>query len=179
MEVHALADSPLPYGGRWTLSEWARHYESANSGTPRKGNYWTHVKFIDRQLNFMFHPREQDYTAFPVRVLNTHTARRYKLPVCSLDVPGKIRAVLRYDFENWAISVDSWLRVPDNFFDLFDRGRQERLEDCSGFTTGWMFEPYATDPRRFTLRFSGDYYRMYTFWYLLTQGIGLGGDSQG
>jgi hypothetical protein len=167
----------LPHGSGAPLHEWVNAHEPGDEMI-YKEEFWQQIMFVRDVINFLFRTCYEDYKANPVRVVNTHTSKSIKLPVFSIAVTDRVNVLLRYNFHNWIVSVVSTSPVPDNFFGLFDREEEQECVYCEGFAAKWVFPPYASSPERFTLSL-GNNYSLYTFCYLLAEGLGLGGNNQG
>lgn len=104
-----------------------------------------------------------------VRVVSTHTSKSVRLPVFQLVHPTKgLELVMRYNFNDWKVSVLSDRAITDTFFDLFDKSRPVNEGCCEGFAASWVFGPYAEDRQKFTVELDND--SMFTFVWLLIKG---------
>jgi len=92
--------------------------------------------------------------------------------VYGIVVPGKLEMRLRCNFYDWVISVKSDVPIADNFHSLFGRDKQQLDVYSEGFSSDWVFGPYAANNQRFSLELP-DKYSLYTFCYLLREGLGL------
>lgn len=165
-----MSTQMTPYADSPSLQDWV----SAN--TPRKTLYWEpafgeQIGFVRDRLAVLFLSYEQ-LKLTPVRVVGSHTSKSVVLPVYGIVVPEKFEARLRCNFYNWVISVASDVPIADNFCSLFQRDERQEVVYSEGFSADWVFGSYTASNQRFSLTLT-DNYRLYTFCYLLREGLGL------
>ncbi len=152
------------------LQDWANEHQPNNDLLWHKG-FEHQFLFVRDDLSRLFSVTFEDWKANPVRVVGTHRSKSVLLPVYSLAFGG-IEVRLRYNFYNWKLSIKSNRPVPDNFFQLIDR--EERISPIyfEGFPRNWCFGPYCKNPKRFSAEIGKDY-DLYTFLYLVSEGLNL------
>jgi hypothetical protein len=88
-------------------------------------------------------------------VIGTHTSKSIKLPVVEFMLPH-VRLVMRDNFYNWTISVQSDEPMHIDARDLFDPSIEHSSCDCEGFNEGDVFGSYNSNDREFTIQLRTD-----------------------
>jgi hypothetical protein len=84
-------------------------------------------------------------------VIGTHTSKSIKLPVVEFMLP-RVRLVMRDNFYNWTISVQSDEPLHIDVCDLFDPSIEHSSVYCEGFNEGDVFGSYNSNKREFTVQ---------------------------
>ena len=112
----------------------------------------------------------------PVFVISSHTSKSCRLPVYYIKMMNGIKIIMRGNFYNWKISVDSPVDLPVNYLplDCISDGVNEDIPNyyCEGFKNEWVFGKYNPENpgRQFTIECS-DKYRMYVILHSLKNAI--------
>jgi hypothetical protein len=151
---------------------------------------WIRVNEPDKNLIFRDKLREQicfvrdelypllvaDYSEMrdnPVMVISTHISKSVILPVYQFNLKKYgIEIVLRNNFFNWIISVNSEKPVKCNFMGLFDLGKEIPYYYCEGFPREKVYGSYKKDHRKFTFEVIS-FHDVYVFCYLLRNYLGI------
>lgn len=88
-------------------------------------------------------------------VIGTHRSKSIDLPVIEFQLP-KLRLVMRDNFYNWKVSVQSDEPVDVDSSELFDPTIEHSSCYCEGFARWDVFDSYAKDKRRFTVEIMTD-----------------------
>ena len=108
--------------------------------------------------------RSAIFESFVPYVVGTHRSKSVLLPVMEMDLSKiGLKIVLRYNFYDWCISVESENNIECDFMGLItdDRGYFE------GFPTDRIYENYTSwNKKNFSLVLNNDY-EVYTFMFLL------------
>lgn len=105
--------------------------------------------------------------AHPVEVISTHSSKSVPLPVYLIEVPG-LRLVMRNNFYDWKVSVESDRPVEDVFHGLVRHGEEIHKVYCEGFQSEWVYGPYTPGAQKFTVSLGGDH-ELWAFLYLLVK----------
>ncbi len=102
-----------------------------------------------------------------VTVISTHVSKSIRLPVYKItwDWYG-VTTILRNNFHDWKVSVESEVPVKINPHLLFDPKKQVHHVYCEGFDTSWVYKPYANDKSKFTAAIY-DNYSLFTLFHLI------------
>lgn len=164
---------------RIPINDWVRA-NNPNSDLIWKNGLGEQVTFVRDHLYYLL-TRSRDYEWHkdnPVNVISTHTSKSVTLPVFEIITPEMVdgktwnahglaaRLILRGNFYNWIVTVESNTYIHDRFRDLFDR--EHRVLPCyaEGFHTDWVHGPFAEDRKNFTVNL-GSKYEVWTFCWLL------------
>jgi len=107
-----------------------------------------------------------------VRVIGTHISKSITLPVYKFDLKGLfgLDIILRDNFHDWKVSIDSLYPIPCDFMGLFDPEEKISPVYCEGFPSELVFGSFKNNPSQFTVEI-GDNYRLYTFMWILNNYI--------
>ena len=108
--------------------------------------------------------RSKIFESFVPSVIGTHRSKSVLLPVMEMDLSKiGLKIVLRYNFYDWCISVESENDIECDFMGLitYDKGYFE------GFPSNRIYENYTSwNKKNFSLVLNNDY-EVYTFMFLL------------
>jgi len=170
------AATKIDHAAGTSLQEWAIAHEPSDEMI-FKSAYWGQIKFIRDVLSQLFYPGSyEEWEANPVHVVGEHTSKSIKMPVFSILVPGIVEVRLRYNCFNWVVSVKSEEPVNIDFLDLFDAEAKQELVYAEGFEARWVFPPFSVDDQEFSFSVGSDYI-LYTFCWMLTRQLGIGGNK--
>ena len=148
------------------LLTWCRVNEPSDDMIYKKG-YWNQITFIRDTIMYMLCKDYEDYINNPVLVINTHTSKSIVLPVYQLNLfDKKMKIIIRNNFYNWKISVDSDVEINVDFMGLFKSDEQIHSVYCEGFKKEQVYDSYSNNKKKFTFEI-GDTYLLYTFMFLL------------
>lgn len=123
-----------------------------------------HVASDYDSTNMKFEERHKIIEDFAPSVIGTHRSKSVLLPVLEMDL-SKIgfKVILRYNFYDWCISVESQKDIDCDFMGL--------LTDEKGYFEGFpkdrIYEKYSeTNKKNFSLCLRDDF-QVYTFMFLL------------
>jgi len=151
------------------VTTWIRVNEP-NKDLIYKNGQGKQVVFIrDRIMRNMFYEGEYDserYEKFQPMVVDTHMSKSVLLPVMelNLNVLG-IKILLRNNFYNWNLSIESKVNIEGNFMGLINDERYDYCF-CEGFPSGKKYGKYQDNHKQFTICIDNDY-DLYTFMFLL------------
>lgn len=103
-----------------------------------------------------------------VHVVSTHHSKSVTLPVYQILSVEGIEYILRYNFYNWMISVNSPFEIDIDFKGLFDLDNNISKCYCEGFPTGTVYTCYNENKSRFTIELT-HVYQVYTFFWLISK----------
>jgi len=148
------------------LLTWCRVNEPNDDMIYKKG-YWNQIVFIRDTIMNMVCKDYEEYVNNPVLVINTHKSESIVLPVYQINLfDSKIKIVLRYNFYDWKISIDSDIDINVDFMGLFKSDEKINSVYCEGFKKEQVYDSYSNNKKQFTFEIS-DIYELYTFMFLL------------
>ena len=148
------------------LLTWCRVNEPNDDMIYKKG-YWNQIVFIRDTIMNMVCKDYEEYVNNPVLVINTHKSKSIVLPVYQINLfDSKIKIVLRYNFYDWKISIDSDIDINVDFMGLFKSDEKINSVYCEGFKKEQVYDSYSNNKKQFTFEIS-DIYELYTFMFLL------------
>jgi len=148
------------------LLTWCRVNEPNDDMIYKKG-YWNQIMFIRDTLMGMMCNSYEEYKNNPVLVINTHTSKSIVLPVYQINLfDEKIKLIIRYNFYDWKVSVDSDIEINMDFMGLIKIDEKINSIYCEGFSKEQVFNSYENNKMQFTFEIE-DNYKLYTFMYLL------------
>jgi len=103
-----------------------------------------------------------------VTVINTHTSKSILCPVYKIVWRG-ITFILRNNFYNWKISVDSLFDIKVDFENIFEDSSIHRVY-CEGFSSKDVFGSYSSNNKQFTVELYDAYDVHFFFrkiWYFV------------
>ncbi|MBQ8043544.1 MAG: hypothetical protein IJ272_05275 [Clostridia bacterium] len=154
-------DSHLPVD----VTAWVRVNKPSETLLYAKG-FGTQVCFVRDTLYSIFYSYEEAEHN-PVMVISTHISKSVRLPVYRIHLKEyNIEIILRYNFHNWIISIDSERPLDFDHMGLFDQTEVITHQYCEGFPKNKVYGCYQDDPTRFTIDITSQY-DVYTFFYLL------------
>lgn len=98
-------------------------------------------------------------------VISTHYSKSVKLPVYLFYYKG-IEFILRNNFYNWKVSVNSSRILDLDFFNSFDYNQKIPSIYCEGFPENKVYGAYSENHSKFTIEISNDY-DVYAFFLLI------------
>jgi hypothetical protein len=105
--------------------------------------------------------------AHSVEVISTHSSKSVKLPVYLIEVPG-LRLIMRNNFYDWKVSIESDVPVADVFNGLVRAGEEVPAVYCEGFDSQWVYGPYTPGAQQFTVELPSDF-ELWAFLHLLVK----------
>lgn len=147
------------------LQKWANENEPAKS----VNGFWHQVTFIRDEVAWILAETYDAYVNLSegIRVISTHVSKSVRLPVYYVSLPDGTKFVLRNNFYDWKVSIDSPRDVDVDFLGLFDPTIPVGRYCCEGFPTESIFGAYANNRRQFTIELATNY-DLYTFMWLFS-----------
>ena len=106
------------------------------------------------------------YNAFKPMAISTHMSKSVLLPVMELDLKSVgVKIVLRYNFYNWNVSIESENDIGCDFKDVFSDDNYNYCY-CEGFPADRKYGMYKDNHKKFTICIDDDY-KLFTFMWLL------------
>ena len=125
------------------------------------------ISFIREKICPLFYDSLNESEQNPPLVISTHSSKSILLPVYQITVPKYgLEIILRNNFYDWKISIDSKLELNFDTMGLFDTTNQIPRLFCEGFPEDKVFDWYLSSHKQFTIEIHDDY-RLYTFMYIL------------
>jgi hypothetical protein len=149
------------------LKDWIKMNRSDES-------YFAYNSFIN-QINFLnsiipslFTSGYEESQKFleTSMVIGEHMSKSIKLPVVQFKLSDNTHMIVRNNFMNWKISIQSDFDIDCDFMGLFDPNEKEKSVYCEGFKDSNVLGPYCENKKEFTLSIDSTY-DFYTFLYLL------------
>ena len=148
------------------LTAWARVNEPSETLIYGK-ELGPQLCFIRDQLATIFYNSWNYYEKDPVMVISTHMSKSVTLPVYRLYVTKyNLEIIIRANFYNWIISINSEKPLDFDCMELFDTNRFIPYYYCEGFPKSNCYGSYENNHSRFTVDITSKY-DVYTFFYLL------------
>jgi len=101
-----------------------------------------------------------------ITVASTHMSKSVTLPVYRIVWKG-ITFIIRYNFYDWKVSIDSPFPLDMDFEDTFNYDEKIPSVYCEGFSDDWVYGSYNENNKKFTIGIGGD--ELYVFfrkiWY--------------
>lgn len=145
---------------------WVR-VNSPNDKMIYKQGFSDQVVFVRDIINQLFYNNYEELEANPVLVINTHTSKSIKLPVYKIKLKKyNLSMIIRNNFHNWKISVDSEKEINVDFMELFKEYETINPIYCEGFKEEQVFHSFKENKKQFTIEIH-DRNRLFTFMYLL------------
>ncbi len=154
------------------LQEWAMENKPEEKMIYKQG-YWDQIVFIRDTLRSVLSRTEGDYKILGdnITVISTHTSKSILLPVFKVVLPNGVEMIMRYNFHDWKISVSSPFEIDCDFLNIFNYGAEVHSVYCEGFEEEWVYGPYIENNKKFTLELWAGYYKLYTFLWILREGV--------
>lgn len=160
---------------REMLTQWWRS-NIPNDNLIYKDGLKEQCLFVRKLMQDLFLEPETNYSSkewdeqskilndFEPIVVGTHRSKSVKLPVMEICLPNLgFNIVLRYNFYDWCISVESEQEVDCDFMGLVT----DQKGYFEGFPNDRIYERYSDDnKKRFNVVLNNDY-EVYTFVFLL------------
>lgn len=129
-------------------------------------NFLDQINFIRDILSSVLAKTEDEFMLIKknIKVIANHTIRSTKMPVYQIQLTDGTTFILRYDFHDWKISVNSPHDVTADFMGLFNPNKP--IVDCKAFPEEFRYGPYAENKRQFTLELMSNEYCIYTFFWI-------------
>jgi hypothetical protein len=150
-----------------SLKEWFKAH-------PSEEKYFAYSSFM-MQMNFfnsvipqLFTKSYEEAKAFIAKskVVGEHTSKSIHLPVVLFHLNDNTTMVVRNNFTNWKVSINSEEEIICDFMELFDPQEKEKSVYCEGFHWQDVYGPYSENKKQFTLNLDSTY-DFYTFLYIL------------
>lgn len=108
--------------------------------------------------------RSEIYHSFVPSVIGTHYSKSVKLPVMEMDLSKiGLKVILRYNFYDWCISVESEKDVDCDFMGLVT----DQKGYFEGFPQDRIYDTYSENNKKKFSICLNDKYDVYTFMFLL------------
>ena len=131
------------------------------------------VSFVRDVLFLLITKDSMERRENPVMVISTHVSKNVKLPVYQINLKEYgMEIILRSNFYNWKISVNSEKPVECDFIGLFDPKKEISYFDCEGFPEDKVYGSYESNHSRFTFEIVF-FQNVYVFFYLLKNYLGI------
>ncbi len=171
-----------------SVLEYVRKYY--NSHLPVDVSAWIRVnepdtnliysKFIGDQVCFvrdtigtLLMPSYKEWHNNLPMVISTHRSKSVKLPVFQIYLKKfNTEFILRCNFYDWKISVNSDVPLDIDFMDLFDTTQEILPIYCEGFPKENVYGCYKENHSKFTIEISS-LYDLYTFFFLVKNYLGI------
>ncbi len=115
----------------------------------------------------------EEYQKNMPMVISTHYSKSVKLPVYCIKLKKyNIEIILRYNFYNWIISINSKKPLDFDYMNLFDPDDVINAVYCEGFPKSKVYGSYNQDHCKFTIELSNNY-EVYVLFYLLKNYLGI------
>lgn len=131
------------------------------------------VCFVRDTLCFLLFPTYEEWKDNQPLVISTHYSKSVKLPIFQINLKKfGIELVLRYNFYDWKISIQSEKPLDFDYMDLFDSKKVIPSIYCEGFPKDKVYGSYEQNPSQFTIEICS-HYNVYTFIFLLKNYLGI------
>lgn len=149
------------------LGQWVRENQ------PEEKMIWKSA-FHD-QMNFLLNVlpeaiasslQEKEAIEMSMHVISTHMSKSIILPVVQINLRDGTIILLRNNFQDWKVSINSPKDLYFNPMDTFDPEKKVDSVYCEGFPWEMVFESYSQDKRRFTFEISDNYALFTCFWII-------------
>lgn len=163
-EVREFYSKNLPVD----LYAWAR----VNKPDPERklfyeNAFYKQINFIGEVICELLFPNYEDYINNRPVVISTHYSKSICLPVYKIFVPKyNITFILRDNFYDWKVSVESETPLDINFMDLFKKDEIINPCYCEGFPSGTVYGSFNDCNSKFTIELTSNY-ELFTFMYML------------
>lgn len=166
METTQLEEANIKLLPDWQQEKsWAHLQAWFNENEPSE--QMIYKKEYDRQIMFIMDSFMNLFNekVSKMEVISTHTSKSIKLPVYHA-VVGEIDFIIRANFHDWKISVNSpnELKFP---LELFSKPESQiPIYYCEGFEKEWIYESYVENNKKFTVEIYNENL-VYTFLFLI------------
>lgn len=134
--------------------------------------FWKQILFVRDTIPNLIYNSYEEYQNNPVLVVNTHRSKSICLPVCQINLEH-IKIIVRNNFYDWKISVDSNKDIKTDFLGLFDYKEKVNSIYCEGFKEEQVFDCYENNKKQFTLQLNNSH-EVYMFMYILKNHLKAG-----
>lgn len=132
-----------------------------------KSYFHDQVSFVKGPLKYLIEATIEQYESFLPMVISTHFSKLVLLPVYKLHYENyNLNMVIKSDFYNWQISIDSEIPILCDFMGLFDGNKKIDESWFYGFPKEWIFENFEKNKSKFSLELRNNY-ELYTFMFLI------------
>ena len=101
-------------------------------------------------------------------VISTHVSKSVKFPVYQIELKEYgIEIILRNNVYDWKVSIKSKKPLDFDYMGLFDPTKVINPIYCEGFPKDKVYGSYEQNHAEFTFEMGSDYYKLYTFFFLL------------
>jgi hypothetical protein len=128
-----------------------------------KASYEDQVMFVRDTLRGLLGD-----SVITMEVISTHTSKSIKLPVYRIMLGNSTEIIMRGNFHNWQISVNSKNSII--FPELLTGELSEEKEllcYCEGFEEEWIYDSYKHNNQKFTISIGYNLYLLFTFFFLI------------
>lgn len=134
-------------------------------------SFWDQVVFVRDQLPALFSSNYDERCRLRdnIRVISTHNSKSIKLPVYRFETPDGTTFIMRYNFHNWIVSVESPTSIWVQFKDLFDSNYRVQSVYAEGIPDEHVHGSYGNNQRNFTVELPAGYYAIYVFFWLISR----------
>lgn len=153
------------------LLTWCRVNEPEDKMIYKQG-YWDQIMFVRDKLPEIWYDSNKDSLddmRYNISVISTHRSKSILLPVYEIKIPKyNLTFVMRYNFYNWKISIESGISLDLDFMGLFDPNEKINNTYCEGFPSHRIYSDYFGDSmhKNFTVEIWNDY-QVYTLMMLV------------
>lgn len=154
------------------LQEWANSHEP-NENLIYKNGYWEQIIFVRDTISPLFVNSYKEYEQSKKEVVSTHTSKSVLLPVYKITFPIGLTLIMRYNFYDWKVSVDSPKEIDVDFHNLFNPN--EKIQSCyfEGATDEIIYDSYSNNKKKFTVELNSGFYNIYTFMWLCSKALNI------
>ena len=126
------------------------------------------VKFVRDTICSIFSDLYEEDEPNPPMVIGTHKSKSVRLPVYRIYLKKyNIEIILRCNFYNWIISINSSQPLIFDNLRLFNKGLRIGHQYCEGFPKDKIYGSYYNDQSKFTFKLNSKY-EVFTYFYLLS-----------
>lgn len=133
------------------------------------------VRFIRDIICKLLRPNYEEFRDNLPQVISVYypKSKPVKLPVFQINLEKYgVELVLRYNVDNWKISIKSEDPLYLNHSGLFNPKEEFSYLDCEGLPEDKVYGSYDQSHSKFTIRVSSDY-DLYTLMFLLKNDLGI------
>ena len=154
------------------VTAWIRVNEPDENLIYAKG-LGNQVCFVRDILCQLLRSTYEEWRDNPPLVISTHYSKSVKLPVFQINLEKYgIEMVLRYNFYDWKISMNSDKSLDFDYMGLFNPTEEISYLYCEGFPRDKVYGSYEQSHSQFTIEI-GSHYDLYTFIFLLKNYLGI------
>ena len=140
----------------------------------KPGDNMRYKEAAERQIMFV---RDELFSFFPekmikkIEVISTHTSKSIKLPVYHVVLEDGFEMIMRGNFHDWKISINSPtpIELPEKLLSNSTlRGEKILSCYCEGFSEDWIWDSYMENKQKFTIEIGASLYDLHTFFFLFS-----------